>query len=140
VPADCDFDPTKISLAVVGNPDYELPEGWKTIELMGNQLQWTVKAYSLGSFNVRVMYDGEDKGDGIVNVNQRLHLKDGWQWIALQGTISDNALKQVFGDKIVEARSDVDMMINDSQVGYWGTLRIMSDDRTYKVKRNLGAD
>jgi hypothetical protein len=142
-PAECEYDPSLISVEVLGNPDFDMPAEWKTIELtrMGkNSLQFNVKAYSLGAFSVRVLYNGEEKGEGTVAVNQRLHLKDGWQWIALQGQIEGN-FEEVFGNQIAEARSETEMMINDSKLGYWGNLQyFMNEYETYKVKMNLGTD
>jgi len=36
-----------------------------------------------------------------------------------------------------EVRSEMQMVVNDEQAGYWGTLQSMNSDQTYKVKMNI---
>jgi len=144
-PADAtDFDASRIRLVVEADaerPMLSIPKDWKTIEVerdlsQPTGMEWDVKAYSLGSFNVNIYLDDELMGSGTVNVVQRLHLKDGWQWMALQqGSIEGP--EKVFGDNLSEIRSDYEMVVNDPNLeGYWGDIYIDTRN-TYKIKMAL---
>ena len=135
IPANAVFDPTKVSLEIAEESAF--PAEWQTIDLQRlseQELQWNVEAYSIGRYNIQALYDGEPMGSSIVDVNQRLHLTDGWQWIALQGGQVSGSLEDVFGNQLEEARSETQMVVNDVQAGYWGMLQSMNSDQTYKVK------
>ena len=136
-PAEAIFDPSKVTF-VIDDKD-NLPKGWNLADfelVSAQEHKWNVVPHSMGTFTYNILYDGKNMGTGSVEVNQQLHLTDGWQWTALQGGTIGN-INSALGSKLDEARSETAMVINDPQAGgYWGALNSMASGQTYKVKMN----
>ena len=137
VPANAEYDASKISLNITAAGS-EFPAGWTYVNATpsaADGLHYTLTAKSVGNGTISVVYDGAQKGRAAINVGQSMLLKDGWQWIALhEGAIaSTDSMQMVFGDKLAEVRSQDRLLINDSQLGYFGSLTALTPMNTYKL-------
>ncbi len=137
VPATAGFDPAKLSI-VITNDDTTFPSGWKFAEVVAADAtghNWTIKPRSVGKGMIEVQYNGKTMGRGTIVISQELRDAAGWQWRAyFAAAIDKPRLQQVYGDKLLEIRSDKDLLYNDDQYGYFGTLKDLDMNKCYKVR------
>jgi hypothetical protein len=136
-PEGATYDPAKLSITIT--PSAEMPAGWTYVESAPegtDGLNYNLTAKSVGQGTIQVIYDGVQMGNGNISVGQRLKLTDGWQWIALhEGTInSTDELQTAFGTNLSDLRSQSQLIINDSQLGYVGDLASMDRTQAYKLR------
>jgi hypothetical protein len=144
-PAGVSVDADLISISVV--PVTEFPAGWSFVDAVKDDtddtgLTYTLTPKSVGNGTINIYYDGELRGTATIHVNQQWKLGNGWQWVSLyQGNLpSKTSMQNAFGDNMVEARSATQLIINDSQLGYFGDLTSMNTMQTYKLKlKDVGA-
>ena len=116
-----------------------------------NNLTWNLRAHSAGHHWIQVLYNGkgmmnEDEYEGIeafVPVEIAFN-NDGWDWIYIPTEISlqneeDGSYKswmnQDENNRIIEIRSQTDLLYNDVNYGLFGTIdRLSPQDGMYKVK------
>ena len=72
------------------------------------------------------------------HVDERLSFSEGWQWCTNPyGTLDASNLEAVFGPWLVEARTQQELLCNDPEQGYFGTIMTgegIPQDMAYKVK------
>ncbi len=68
----------------------------------------------------------------------RLNLKEGWQWRSNpSGLLWDDDLERGFGPSLIEARTQEELLYNDPEWGYFGTMMEgngINDNVAYKVR------
>ena len=139
-PAGSEYDASKISVEISVSGRTAFPDAWTFVDVTpvsgSKGLKYTLDAKSVGAGEINVIYDGNVMGYGEINVGQRLKLTDGWQWIALyEGVVSSvEEMEEIFGDNFSDLRSQEAILINDSQLGYFGDLTSMENLQTYKLK------
>lgn len=139
-PADATIDVDKISVEV--KPVSGLPNGWNFAEVTpepGDQtgLRFSATPILPGKATVVVSYDGQPAGSKDIDVGMPFSVKEGWQWITLTNTsIGAGELKNVFGTGLVEIRSQGELLYNDPQSGYFGSISEtgIRQNECYKVK------
>ena len=136
-PENAQFDASLIEVQI--DPTIELPQGWKFVEAKADdndKLKYTLTAQSVGNGTITIYYNKEEKGEGNIYVGQNLLMNDGWQWISLYtGSIDGiNGMKTAFGDNLDEVRSQSEVLINDTKVGYFGDPITLGAMQTYKLK------
>ncbi len=104
----------------------------------------TVYGQQLGDGAFEVFYDGESMGMTSFNVGAEIQLQSGWNWISnytrsaieLKSSSSEGYLSSLFSgsNKILEARSQNDLLYNDSEkYGVFGTIDKFESNTMYKV-------
>lgn len=141
VPADAQFDPSKVSL-VITNDDSNFPTTWKFAEAAADAtgLQWTITPRSVGKGTIAARYDGNTIGRATITIGQEINDVAGWQWRTYFAAPVDNAgIHTLYGDDVLEIRSAEDLLYNDAQYGYFGTLKSLEMNKCYKVRLKDGA-
>ena len=139
-PADANIDIDKLSLKVT--PATEFPNGWNFADVTpepGDQtgLRFSMTPILPGKATVTVSYDGQAAGSKEIDVGMPFSLNEGWQWITLtNANIGAGELKDVFGTGLVEIRSQRELLYNDPQSGYFGSISEtgIRQNECYKVK------
>ena len=140
LPADATIDVDKISVEVI--PVSGLPDGWNFADVIpeaGDQtgLRFSATPLLPGKATVVVSYDGQPAGSKDIDVGMPFSVKEGWQWITLTNTsIGAGELNNVFGTGLVEIRSQGELLYNDPQSGYFGSISEtgIRQNECYKVK------
>lgn len=135
-PIGSSYDPALIAVNI--QPAVALPEGWQYASHAANGtdgLTYSIDAKSIGHGTVEVHYDGVSFGQTTISVAQPVSLTDGWQWVSFcQGGYANVLeMQAAFGDKLIEARSQGELLYNDTKFGYFGDLAALSPLHTYKL-------
>lgn len=144
-PVSAEFDKTKIVIRI--ETANALPAGWTYATATADASDATgctfdISAKSIGKGTIYVDYDKQKGfGSGTIDVRQSVTVADGWQWVALQqGSIDTKPdLQTALGNSLAEVRSKTQLMINDSQYGYYGELTTLAAGQTYKVRMKDGS-
>jgi hypothetical protein len=137
-PEGVDVDASKVKLTVKAAERSNFPESWTFVETAAADntgLVYTLNAKSAGNGTITVTYDDQPMGQGPISVGQRLKMVNGWQWIALYDGVLTNTdqMKAAFGNNLIEVRSQDKLLINDSGLGYFGSLPGLQPMETYKL-------
>lgn len=144
------FDPELLELTLEGDmvPGVRTPISFTPIEDTDN-LQWNLRAFATGSYWIQVLYNGEpmknEESDGITaNVPVEIQFNnDGWDWIYILTDMNlqnedgnyHSWMNQDENNRIIEIRSQTDLLYNDVNYGLFGTIdRLSPGDGMYKVK------
>ena len=77
------------------------------------------------------------------NVDERLAFSEGWQWRTNPyGTLDASNLETIFGPSLIEARTQQELLYNDPELGYFGTIMTgegIPQNMAYKVKMQRDA-
>ena len=91
----------------------------------------------VGTSNFRVIYNGaviNEAEGGSINIRKEETLATGWTWLALS-TMGGNVADLIDQSKLVEIRSQQELLWNDGTYGYVGTITTLSPYQAmYKVK------
>ncbi len=139
IPADANLDPSLITVEVV--PNTSLPQGWTSADVtsQGDGKNFTITPAMPGQATVVAYYDGEPMGEASIDVGMPISLSSGWQWVSIPYvSIAKDKMLEVFGNNLVEIRSQDKLLYNDPQYGYFGTLYEsgLNQYEGYKVKMN----
>ena len=141
-PADAELDVSKITLRA-DNQFYmwEQPLGAITKKDGHFEVPYTPKAP--GPTIIQVTYEYGQFGD-IVDVGYPLTLREGWQWYSCSyGNITSDQMETAFGgEKLIEIRSQSELLYNDAQYGYFGPLKEsgIREGNCYKIKMKAAWD
>ena len=146
------FDPELLELTIepMGDmvPGVRTPISFTPIEDTNN-LQWNLRAFATGHYWIQVLYDGEpmknEDSEGITaNVPVEIQFNnDGWDWIYIPTYMNlqngdgnyHSWMNQDENNRIIEIRSQTDLLYNDVNYGLFGTIdRLSPGDGMYKVK------
>jgi len=136
-----DFDASKFEISIEHQDGRDFPYDWDFVSWRpsGNDpLTFILDTKSVGKGYVSVIYDGVVIGGGgapRLSARPRYTVGNGWQWLAIcDGTLKDQyAIKNVFGNNLVEVRSRNALLVNDPEIGYIGDLEQIASDVTYKL-------
>ncbi len=153
------YDPSQVNLI------FRIGEGWNDVcaaaeKLDETGLKWKVRGLRNGSLQATVAYGDVDswtafdkaewdKNEAVtMNCVAEMQLVKGWDWIAPiagdgEGVISFSAVNfnKDNGDRIVEMRSQTDLLYNDPTDGVFGTISQLSiSDGMYKIKTESTSD
>lgn len=147
------FDPSQLEVVVSGGGDFMIP-GKDPIEYEpvagSDNLKWMARANSIGYYDMVVLYKGEymsnEEGMDMVQVLVPVEIafnNDGWDWIYIPTGMSlqnedgnyHSWMNQDANNRIIEIRSQTDLLYNDPALGIFGTInRLSPGDGMYKVK------
>ncbi len=147
------FDPSQLEVVFLGGGDFMIP-GKDPIEYEpvagSDNLKWTARANSIGYYDMAVLYKGEymsnEEGMDMVQVLVPVEIafnNDGWDWIYIPTGMSlqnedgnyHSWMNQDANNRIIEIRSQTDLLYNDPTLGIFGTIGLLSPgDGMYKVK------
>ena len=141
VPATAPFDPARLNVVITNN-DTTFPAEWKFTEVAAADatgLKWTIKPRSVGKGTIDIQYNGTSMGQATIIIGQELNDAAGWQWHTyFTAPVDKSRLQQIYGDKLLEIRSDNALLYNDAQYGYFGTLTGLEKNKCYKVRLKDG--
>ena len=144
------FDPELLELTLVGDmvPGVRTPISFTPIEDTDN-LQWNLRAFATGSYWIQVFYNGEPMTneeyagiEAFVPVEIQFN-NNGWDWVYIPTGMSllnedgnyQSWMNQDENNRIIEIRSQTDLLFNDVNYGLFGTIdRLSPGDGMYKVK------
>lgn len=144
------FDPELLELTLVGDmvPGVRTPISFTPIEDTDN-LQWNLRAFATGSYWIQVFYNGEPMTneeyagiEAFVPVEIQFN-NNGWDWVYIPTGMSllnedgnyQSWMNQDENNRIIEIRSQTDLLFNDVNYGLFGSIDMMSPhDGMYKVK------
>lgn len=94
----------------------------------------------LYTFTVRRTSDNADFGSAEVDLPVAVeHNFGGWKWSTIPyGQLSGNKISSFFNSKVVEARSYNDVLINDPEWGFMGSLLTSGIGKAQMYKANVG--
>ena len=153
VPANATFDPQDFNITMpVASPAFAhwqaasyqlvsrepfsynvtgLVPGWANIEI------WPKDGSSQEPYPLYSDVDGETLFDGF-GINERLAFSEGWQWRTNPyGDLDAQNIEAVFGPSLIEARTQQELLYNDPELGYFGTIMTgegIPENMAYKVK------
>lgn len=116
--------------------------GWDVLTVARNAenlLQWGYVAELPGTIRFDVYEGTTFKQNASEVIPAKVNLASGWQWKSNPyGAIAadNDALAAFFGTAFVEARTQSDLLYNDSEWGYWGSMLTtgIGQSEMYKVK------
>ena len=142
MPADATFTPSLITL---GPADINTPQGWTMIEFKAADatgLKWTLTPRSvIDQGTIGVYYDQQFLSSIPINVGQTVTAHAGWQWKTIfAGSMRDLQSNPDYKwDELQEIRTQYDLLYNDDQYGYFGTLNYLPEDDCFKMRLKDGA-
>lgn len=151
-PADAIYDANDVTLEFMESKAtaFGCPDKWLQFDVTdfadaGNgKTDFTVEAKKPGTYVVTVYLNNESKGQKEISVPAPFDLVDGWQWKSLYyGNVPADEMETAFGgDKLVEVRSQTQLLYNDPTYGYFGEIAQngVSQNVCYKVKMAGTAD
>lgn len=110
-------------------------------------LSYTYTTALPGSFVFKVHKNGE--ADDVYFAQQSfevpalVQLTSGWQWKShTYGNVAGNELQALFGKDLIEARTQEDLLYNDKNWGYYGSMNQtgISQSQMYKVNINFAVN
>ena len=143
---------------------YKIPEaegGWKFVDvtmdvIRDEEIHLIIATHTWGYYTIELNYPGmEGSGDATTgagkkkiqdiffNVGQHVELEKGWNWTTLastnvyQGNV--DIVAACFDNKILDARTQKDLLYFDPDYGYFGTLYSLSND-CYKLNVSEDVD
>ena len=135
VPADADFDWADYQNILSIYPEAELGD-WNVIDVKGREGVYTYSATLPGYY---LVYYGVDEPESF-EVPAKVTFESGWQWKSnnYAPVRGNKDLFEFFGDEMAEARTYDDLLYNDTNWGYWGSLYdkeyAIDPFQMYKVK------
>ena len=144
------FDPELVELRFTSHQDMPGGEPTYTAVANSNNLKWNLRANLVGYFSLEVLYNGvgmlnEEEGEtSEVRVPVEIPFnKDGWDWIYYPASYSlidaegnyKAWLNQDANNRIIDLRSQTDLLYNDDTYGLFGSIeQLSSGDGMYKIK------
>lgn len=133
-----DFDSELLNIRIEGKPTGGLPMPTITEVEGSNGLKWYIRGYAVGRYNAYITYDGKP----MYNMDEYEELslalpteipfnKAGWDWIYYPSYLSlknyeDDSyltwLNQNSNNRVIEIRSQTDLLYNDATLGLFGSL------------------
>ena len=116
VPEDAVFDWADYEVTV-GCDDYD---GWDAISIKGDEGSYDYAAQLPGEYYVTI----DSENYKYFTVPEKVSFEAGWQWKSNPwGIVEGNKkLYAFFGDNLAEARTYNELLFNDAEWGYWGSL------------------
>lgn len=100
---------------------------------------FVIEPLFVGRPNYRVIYNGNvinEAEGGYINISKEETLKAGWTWVSL-ATMGGNVADIIDQSKLVEIRSQQDLLWNDPTYGYVGNITYLDPyTAMYKIKTN----
>ena len=147
VPENATFNPSDIQVNITA-VETSVPDSWQpTYSLTSGSntpLTYSLHTYVPGMYTVTVSPVESQQGDTYtteyIQVPADLSFASGWQWRSNPyGIINSQNVEQIFQQtKFYEARTQEDLLINDPEWGYFGTLLSVGIPQAacYKLKMN----
>ena len=137
VPADANYDYSDIDIYFVDDATGEVDTEYNKVSLWGGyENSYTVVPYEPLKGKLVAYYKGVslgESGSAILNAGQGFTPAEGWDWISTY-TSDVNDIYGLYGDNLIEARSQTALLYNDPVYGYFGSLDSFSKFVGYKVK------
>ena len=147
------FDPSLVSFEFTKTED-PIQFGIPTITTAddGAGLKWNIRGTGSGYVELRVLYDGQvmprnsqESFCSIQTLAEVAFNNDGWDWIYVPDNIelTDNGSNTAYLDflniddnnKVIEIRSQTELLYNDKTYGFIGTIQSLNPwDGMYKIK------
>lgn len=134
-PETATFDPERITVEVIVNPNFTAWELAKAEPVANDEtgLQWAITPEAIGSGNIIIKYNGEEKGSNSgITIGQNFNQEIGWAWVTPYGG-NIESIEALYGDALQEMRSQTSLLFNDPVYGYFGQLKTMEQMKGYKV-------
>lgn len=137
VPADANYDYSDIDIYFVDDATGEVDTEYDKVSLWGGyENSYTVVPNEPLKGKLVAYYKGVslgETGSAKFNAGQGFTPVEGWDWISTYvGNVDD--IYSLYGDNLIEARSQTSMIYNDPVYGYFGSLTDFTKLVGYKVK------
>lgn len=147
------FDPELLEVRLMANydamPGVPEPVTYSPVA-DSNNLKWNLRGNLVGYYQFEVLYDGRymlntegyETSDAVVPVEIAFN-NDGWDWIYYPASYDLRTedgnykawLNQDTNNRIIDLRSQTDLLYNDDTYGLFGTIDCLSaHDGMYKIK------
>lgn len=147
------FDPELVEVRLMANYDAMpgVPEPVTYSPVAGsNNLKWNLRGNLVGYYQFEVLYDGRymlntegyEMSDAVVPVEIAFN-NDGWDWIYYPASYDLRTedgnykvwLNQDTNNRIIDLRSQTDLLYNDDTYGFFGTIdHLSAGEGMYKIK------
>ena len=131
------IDPAKLEVSLQDADDRWTPCRWTTGVDEDGKTYIDVDALAWGEYTLQFTYPGIRGGTVPLIFGQGIELQKGWNWVTLQYsyvTIEGlTRIDEAFEDKLIDARTQSDLLYNDPEQGYFGTLTRF-DMGSYKME------
>ncbi len=136
-PTDAEVDPSLLAVNAY-NAYYPWAQTLGSLTKKGNHYEATYTPNAPGYTTVLVNYDGSRVASALAEVGFPLSLDEGWQWYSsTYGNVASDQLETAFGgNSLIEIRSQRQLLYNDPEYGYFGTLKEggIRQNVCYKIK------
>lgn len=138
-PAGAAYDASLITLSV----GHSIGSGWVLAEAAKSGtdgLAWTLEAKSVGAGTITVKYGATSFGFASIEVGQQISYEPGWKWVSFYSAMQPrDTIYNHYGDKLLEIRSQKQLLYNDPIYGYFGDISALEKGECYKVRVKDGA-
>ena len=139
------FDPELLDIWIEGETTGGLPMPIITEVEGSNGLKWNIRGYAVGRYYSYITYNGKlmNNVDDYAELSLALPAEipfnpTGWDWIYSPSYINFDDptwLDDGAGNRVIEIRSQTDLLYNDATLGIFGSLYgLTPDDGMYKIK------
>ncbi len=139
------FDPELLDIWIEGETTGGLPMPTITEVEGSNGLKWNIRGYAVGRYYSYITYNGKlmNNVDDYAELSLALPAEipfnpTGWDWIYSPSNINFDDptwLDDGAGNRVIEIRSQTDLLYNDATLGIFGSLYgLTPDDGMYKIK------
>ena len=139
------FNPELLDIWIEGETAGGLPMPTITEEEGSNGLKWNIRGYAVGRYYSYITYNGklmnnvEDYAELSLALPAEIPFNPtGWDWIYSPSYINFDDptwLDDGAGNRVIEIRSQTDLLYNDATLGIFGSLYgLTPDDGMYKIK------
>lgn len=112
--------------------------------IMADQIYAVVMPYVPGNITLNVNYDGLDgtvlTESKTMEVGYTFEMSNGWEWCTIpyvNFALEKNGLQDVFGDELVEIRTQSQQLYNDPSYGYFGSQDLIGQNVAFKLKMQM---
>lgn len=139
------FDPELVEIV-----SQDMDSRIEPVKYTGNGLKWNLRANLVGSYMFTVLYNGQSMlnvdNDETLNVFVPVEIpfnNDGWDWIYYPTSYNLRTedgnfkawLNEDANNRIIDLRSQTDLLYNDDTYGLFGTIdQLSSGEGMYKIK------
>jgi hypothetical protein len=133
-PAGAAYDASLITLSV----GHGIGSGWVLAEAAKSGtdgLTWTLEAKSVGAGTITINYGTASYGSAAIEIGQQISYAPGWKWVSFySATQPRDTIYNHYGEKLLEIRSQKQLLYNDPKYGYFGDLSALETGECYKIR------
>ncbi len=147
IPANAEIDLSKLTItaAYQGNNSWKGATVGNVAEGSSNTFTSSVQPLIPGFVTFTVTYDNGTAEPVTITsdpaeVGYTMSMPNNWTWKTVPyGYPETDGLKTVFGDNLVEIRTQSEQLYNDPEYGYFGDTDLLTQNKCFKLKMNVSS-